>query len=181
MQADRNDAARAMLPGSKDRQEADCAISDVPFPLPGYSGQARRGRRGQKSQVACFGVSAGERSVLHCEQVQDVGVGLQAGLQDSAVLLEFGVLSLKILERVCGAQVCGSSGFLLGDLGLEEIFEVGVLVSQVPAFDVRFDGQLGDVEPPVGTVRGSGEETVHRGDDRSPVWVGLVAARDSGH
>ena len=170
-----------MLPGGKDRKEADCAISDVPFPLPGYSGQARRGRRGQKSQVACFGVSAGERSVLHCEQVQDVGVGLQAGLQDSAVLLEFGVLSLKILERVCGAQVCGSSGFLLGDLGLEEIFEVGVLVSQVPAFDVRFNGQLGNVEPPVGAVRGSGEETVHRGDDRSPVWVGLVAARDSGH
>lgn len=143
--AERSMSAPASQSGSSEKHHA----SQICRCLRSRSGQAHCGRWGQESHLADVYVVIAERGILHCEHVDDGGIGLQAFFQDPAVLPEFGVRSLKSLERVCGAQVGGSPGFLLGGLGLEEILDVWVLVSQVPASDVRFDGELGDVESPV--------------------------------
>ena len=60
--------------------------------------------------------------------------------------LQVGVLALECVVGVRVPNVPRLLGLMLRGPGLEEVFEVSVLVGQVPAFDIGFDGKLRDVE-----------------------------------
>lgn len=109
------------------------------------SWQARR-LPGQSPKVRRFCVSSGQSGVLKGNQVESGCVDLQPCLQEPAVRLKIGVPLLERLEGVCGPDMRRSLGLRLGSLGLEEVFEVGVLMGQVPSLDVGLDGELGDIE-----------------------------------
>ncbi|MFG2730670.1 hypothetical protein [Streptomyces canus] len=75
---------------------------------------------------------------------------------------EVGMLLLQRLVGIRGPDVCGSFRLPFGGLGLEKTFEAGVLVGEVSAFDIGFDGRLGHVQPPVRPLRGAGEQPIQR-------------------
>lgn len=72
--------------------------------------------------------------------------------------LELGVFLLELGEGVRVLKVCRLLRFCLGDVGLEALFEIEVLMGQVPSLDVGFDGELADVEPPAGSLVLPGEQ-----------------------
>jgi hypothetical protein len=74
------------------------------------------------------------------------------------VCLELGVFLLELGEGVRVLKVCRLLRFCLGDVGLEALFEIEVLMGQVPSLDVGFDGELADVEPPAGSLDLPGEQ-----------------------
>lgn len=54
---------------------------------------------------------------------------------------------LQIIERVGGAPVRGRRRAFVADVRLEHLFEINVLMGEVPSRNTGLDGQLGYVEP----------------------------------
>jgi hypothetical protein len=64
-------------------------------------------------------------------------------------------------------------GICCSDLLREKVFEVGVLVGEMPALDARLDGKLGNVEAAVGALWPAREHAVHRGEDGLSDRIGI--------
>lgn len=98
---------------------------------------------------------SGRGGVLRSEQVDSGRVDLQPFLPLPAVGLEVGVLVLQLRVGVGGPGMRRPLLVLFDHRSRETVFEIGGLVSEVPALDVGLDGQLRDVQPSGGALRRS--------------------------